>query len=110
MRIRIIKAKTMTQQKKKRVAAYVRVSTDSMEQEGSLVNQSTYYESFLGNNPDYEFVGIYSDQGISGYEERRPGFQKMIEDARDGKIVCKKYRDRTEIFQGIKAVWCRYLF
>ena len=86
MRIRIIKAKTMTQQKKKRVAAYVRVSTDSMEQEGSLVNQSTYYESFLGNNPDYEFVGIYSDQGISGYEERRPGFQKMIEDARDGKI------------------------
>ena len=86
MRIRIIKAKTVTQQKKKRVAAYVRVSTDSMEQEGSLVNQSTYYESFLGNNPDYEFVGIYSDQGISGYEERRPGFQKMIEDARDGKI------------------------
>ena len=52
MRIRIIKAKTMTQQKKKRVAAYVRVSTDSMEQEGSLVNQSTYYESFLGSNPD----------------------------------------------------------
>ena len=86
MRIRIIKAKTMTQQKKKRVAAYVRVSTDSMEQEGSLVNQSTYYESFLGSNPDYEFMGIYSDQGISGYEERRPGFQKMIEDARDGKI------------------------
>lgn len=85
MRIKIIKAKPQTQQKK-RVAAYVRVSTDSLEQEGSLENQGNYYESYLKNRPDYEFVGIYSDQGISGYEERRPGFQQMINDAKAGKM------------------------
>lgn len=85
MRIKVIKAKKQVQ-KKKKVAAYVRVSTDTLEQEGSLINQTNYYESFLGSNPAFEFVGIYSDQGISGFKEKRPGFQQMIADAKAGKI------------------------
>lgn len=85
MRIKVIKPKERVQ-KKLRAAAYARVSTDSAEQENSLRNQTEHYEALLGGNPQYEFVGVYSDQGISGYKEARPGFQKMMEDARAGRM------------------------
>ncbi len=76
------------EQKKKKikVCAYCRVSTDSSEQENSLDNQRDYYEEKIKSNPSYEFVDVYYDFGISGFKEMRPGFQKMIEDAKAGKI------------------------
>lgn len=86
MRIKVIKPTKAVQQQKKKVCAYVRVSTDSLQQEDSLENQTTYFKGFITANPEWEFVGTYSDQGISGYKENRPGFQKMIEDARAGNI------------------------
>lgn len=86
MRIKVIKPTRAVHQQKKKVCAYVRVSTDSLQQEDSLENQTTYFKGFITANPEWEFVGIYSDQGISGYKENRPGFQKMIEDARAGNI------------------------
>lgn len=86
MRIKVIKPTKAVQQQKKKVCAYVRVSTDSLQQEDSLENQTTYFKGFITANPEWEFVGIYSDQGISGYKEKRPGFQRMIEDARAGNI------------------------
>lgn len=86
MRIKVIKPTKAVHQQKKKVCAYVRVSTDSLQQEDSLENQTTYFKGFITTNPEWEFVGIYSDQGISGYKENRPGFQKMIEDARAGNI------------------------
>ena len=86
MRIKAIKPTKAVHQQKKKVCAYVRVSTDSLQQEDSLENQTTYFKGFITANPEWEFVGIYSDQGISGYKENRPGFQKMIEDARAGNI------------------------
>ena len=86
MRIKIIKAGETHPADKLKVCAYARVSTDSAEQEGSLENQEQHYREMITANPMYEFAGIYSDQGISGYREARPGFQKMMEDARAGKI------------------------
>ncbi len=86
MRIKVIKPTKAVHQQKKKVCAYVRVSTESLQQEDSLENQTTYFKGFITANPEWEFVGIYSDQGISGYKENRPGFQKMIEDARAGNI------------------------
>lgn len=85
MRIRIIKAKP-PEKKKLRVSAYTRVSTDSADQEGSLENQTQYYQEMLSTNSAYEFVGVYSDEGISGYKSERQGFQRMIDDAMAGKI------------------------
>ncbi|MDV5977883.1 UNVERIFIED_CONTAM: recombinase family protein [Streptococcus canis] len=70
--------------KKKRVCAYVRVSSDSESQAASLENQRTYFEELYSN--DSEFVGIYYDQGISGSKRNRPGFQAMIRDCLAGKI------------------------
>jgi len=69
--------------RKIRAAAYVRVSTDSIQQEGSLVLQREYFENQIKNNPEYEFVGIYEDDGISATNvEKRKGFLKMMEDCK----------------------------
>lgn len=61
MRIRIITA-VPAAEKKKRVCAYARVSTDSRRQEDSLENQTSTYERLIRSNPEYEFVGVYADQ------------------------------------------------
>ena len=50
------------------------------------MNQVTHYENMIRSNPSYVFVSVYHDFGISGYKEERPGFQKMMADARAGKI------------------------
>lgn len=75
------------EKKKLRVAAYARVSTDNEEQEGSYEIQVEYYTTLIKNNPDWEFAGVYADDGISGtYTAKRGGFMQMIEDCRARKI------------------------
>lgn len=72
---------------KRRVAAYARVSTDLDDQKNSFNAQLEEYESRIEKNPDWEFVGLYSDEGISGTSiKKRIGFTKMIDDAKNGKI------------------------
>ena len=73
--------------KKKRVAAYARVSTDQDEQFTSFESQIIYYEDLIKSNPDYEYVNVYSDEGLSGTSvKKRKGFNQMIKDAKEGKI------------------------
>lgn len=77
----------MARREKLRTAAYVRVSTDSVQQEGSLSLQRSYYEDHIKNNPEYEFARIYEDDGISATSiDKRKGFQKLMEDCNAGKI------------------------
>jgi len=72
---------------KLRVAAYCRVSTDSEEQATSYETQVEHYTSYIKKNPEWEFAGIFSDDGISGtYTKKREGFNKMIDECMDGKI------------------------
>lgn len=72
---------------KKRVCAYVRVSTDNEEQKTSYVAQSDEYSNRIQNNPDWTFSGIYADEGISGTSTKhRKQFNLMIETARKGEI------------------------
>lgn len=72
---------------KKRVCAYARVSTDLEDQKNSFEAQLTEYESRIKKNPDWDFIKLYSDEGITGTSiKRRTGFQEMINDALDGKI------------------------
>ena len=85
MQIKVIEPKQRIKAKI-RVCAYCRVSTEADEQENSLTNQKEYYENLIRSNPSYEYVDVYYDFGISGFKESRPGFQKMMEDARAGKI------------------------
>ena len=74
-------------QSKRRVAGYARVSTDLEEQQSSYEAQLDYYQHYIGTHEDWEFVGMYSDEGISGTSTKhREGFKKMINDALAGKI------------------------
>ncbi len=72
---------------KRRVAAYARVSTDNEEQLTSYEAQVDYYTRYIKSNENWEFVGIYTDEGITATNtKKRDGFKKMIQDALDGKI------------------------
>jgi site-specific DNA recombinase len=72
---------------KKRVAAYARVSCDKDAMLHSLAAQIDYYHSFICNNADWEFVGVYADTGISGTRTKnRAQFLQLIEDCCAGKV------------------------
>ncbi len=72
---------------KRKVAGYARVSTDSDEQFTSFNAQTEYYTKLIRSNPEWEFVHVYTDEGISGLNTRkRTGFKEMIDDALAGKI------------------------
>lgn len=71
----------------RRVAGYARVSTDSDEQFTSYEAQVDYYTKFIQSKPEWEFVKVYTDEGISGTNtKKREGFKRMVEDALAGKI------------------------
>lgn len=71
----------------KKVCAYARVSTDNEEQLTSYSSQINYYTEKIKANPEWEFVGIYADEGISGTQAKnRTEFLRMIDDAINGKI------------------------
>lgn len=76
-----------SEQKKLRVAAYCRVSTDSEEQETSYEAQVTHYTEYIQKNPDWELAGIFADDGISGTNtKKRDEFNRMIEECMAGNI------------------------
>ena len=73
--------------KKRRTAGYARVSTDHEEQQSSYEAQVDYYTHYIKSREDWEFVKIYTDEGISATNTKhREGFNSMIKDALDGKI------------------------
>jgi DNA invertase Pin-like site-specific DNA recombinase len=72
---------------KKRVCAYARVSTDTEDQLHSFNAQKTEYKKKIQDNQQWDFVGLYADEGISGTSiQKRPQFQQMIQDAKSGMI------------------------
>jgi len=72
---------------KRKTAGYARVSTDSEEQLTSYEAQVDYYTNYIKSRPEWEFVNVYTDEGISATDTRhRDGFNKMVQDALDGKI------------------------
>ena len=76
-----------TKVQKRRVAAYARVSTDSEEQQTSYAAQVDRYTKYIQERADWEFVAVYTDEGISALNTRhRDGFNRMVADALDGKI------------------------
>ena len=71
----------------RRVAGYARVSTDSEEQLTSYEAQVDYYTRYIRSRADWQFVDVYTDEGISATNtKRREGFNRMVQDALDGKI------------------------
>ena len=72
---------------KRKVAGYARVSTNLEDQVSSYEAQMSYYKSYIQSHCEWEYAGMYSDEGITGTcIKKRAGFNKMIEDALAGKI------------------------
>ncbi|MDD6551015.1 MAG: recombinase family protein [Lachnospiraceae bacterium] len=72
---------------KRKVAGYARVSTGRDEQLTSYETQLAYYTEYITAHDEWEFAGMYSDEGISGTSiKKRKGFQAMVDDALAGKI------------------------
>lgn len=72
--------------RKKRVAAYARVSTGKDAMLHSLSAQVSYYNSMIQSKPECEFAGIYADEAISGTKDNREEFNRMVDDCKAGKI------------------------
>ena len=89
----IAATKTLQQQplssevRKKRVAAYARVSTEQDEQQSSYEAQVDFYTRYIQSNPEWEFVGVFADRGITGTNTKnRESFNRMINLALNGCI------------------------
>mgnify|MGYP000762713166 FL=1 len=78
---------------RKKVAAYARVSMETERLHHSLSSQVSYYSELIQNNPEWEYVGVYVDEAITGtIAKKRDEFQRLIADCDAGKIdivLCK---------------------
>lgn len=97
---------------KKRVVAYIRVSSKSSAQIHSYEFQEKYWKDKLESSSEYTLVGIYADRGISGCSvQKRPDFLRMIEDARKGcfdviqtKSVSRFARNTVQLLQAVREL------
>ena len=72
---------------RKKVAAYARISMESERMNHSLSAQVSYYSTLIQSNLDWQYAGVYVDEGISGTGiDKRDNFKRMINAADDGKI------------------------
>ncbi len=98
--------------RKKRVAAYARVSTMQESQEDSFETQVKYYETFIKNTPNWKFTKVYADHGFSGVSaENRPGFMEMVRDAKCKEFDILLVRSISRFARNVKEaqVYCREL-
>ena len=80
-------ARQQEEKPKLRVAAYCRVSTDSDEQATSYEAQVEHYTEYIQKNPEWEFAGIFADDGITGTNtKKRTEFNRMIDACMAGEI------------------------
>lgn len=94
------------------MAAYIRVSTDSSDQENSYETQERYFNQLIESNPEWNAVGVYSDYGISGTSrENRTGFRRLLRHCKEGKIdriVCKSIsrfaRNTADFMEALDAL------
>ena len=106
---------------KMRVAAYCRVSSAKEEQLNSFEAQVSHYTNFIKSNSNWEFAGIYADEGISGKsKEKRTEFLRMIKDCEARKIdmvitksisrFARNTADCIEVVRKLKAIDVAVLF
>ena len=72
--------------KRKKVAAYVRVSSGKDAMMRSLSAQISYYSKLIQDNPNWQYGGVYADEAYTGTKDSRPEFQRLLEDCKQEKI------------------------
>ena len=85
MKIRKIERSAPAMRPKLRVAAYARVSVDTLHH--SLAAQVSFYSVLIQQNPEWEYAGVYADEGITGTSiAQRDAFKRLVADCNAGKI------------------------
>ena len=76
-------------------AAYIRLSVENggNETDETLVVQQMLVEKFIEQHPELRLEDVYIDNGFSGTNFERPGFMRLMEDVRSGKIQCIVVKD-----------------
>lgn len=76
-------------------AAYIRLSVENggNETDETLVVQQLLVEKFIEQHSDLRLEDVYIDNGFTGTNFERPGFMKLMEDVRSGKIQCIVVKD-----------------
>ena len=86
---------------RKRVAAYCRVSSGKEEQLESLEAQKAHYEEYISSNPEWEYAGLYYDEGITGRrKDLRPALMQMMQDCEwfaDFRNLASRFTSRKRI-------------
>ena len=72
--------------RRKRVAAYCRVSCGKETMLHSLAAQIDYYHTLITRNPDWKFAGVYADEAKTGTKENREQFQLLLEECRKNNV------------------------
>jgi len=111
-RVTRIVSNSQDEQKKKRTAAYCRVSTDSTDQINSLANQVRTYTKKINKNPEWELVDIFADEGLSGTSmNKRDDLLRLLDMCRHGLvdlIICKSIsrfgRNTREVLETVREL------
>ena len=83
----VVKIEALPQiKRKKRVAAYARVSSGKDAMRHSLSPQISYYSGLIQSRVEWVFAGVYADDSVSGTKDSRAEFQRLLEDCRAGKV------------------------
>ena len=84
------KGEKVMKKSKYKVAKYMRLSRDDGDdrESESIENQRDIIDNYIEEHEDLEVVGEYTDDGFTGTNFNRPGFQKMLNDIEEGKINC----------------------
>ena len=94
-----------------RTGIYARLSREDNEhgESNSISSQKAICMEYISRHPDLELVEIYDeDDGYSGTNMERPGFQRMLQDMRSGKIDCAISKDLSrflEIISRQASIW-----
>lgn len=88
MAVKIMKVKPAVPvlPKRKRVAAYARVSCVKDAMHMSLANQVSHYSALIQRNPAWQYVGVFADDGYTGTKDARPEFQRLLAACRAGQV------------------------
>lgn len=84
-------------------AAYVRLSREDDTSEGyqiesnSIQSQREMILSYIGRQKDIRLYEVYVDDGWSGMNFDRPGFGRMMEDIRAGRVNCVIVKDLSRL-------------
>ena len=84
------------------IAVYIRLSReDGGEESGSVTNQKKILIEYLENNFDgqYEIVDFYIDDGLTGTDDTRADFARMVLDIEQGRVNCVLVKTLSRAFR-----------